>query len=112
MEALVAAAAALEGSALGVWARGSPDAYPAANLAHLLGLVMLVGGIGILDLRLAGLARALPAAALSRLLTPVALAGLVLMAGSGAVMFAADAGAAAGLGDVPLEAAADRPGAG
>ncbi len=92
MEALAAAAGALEVSALGAWARGSPQAYPLLNLAHLLGLVMLVGGVGVLDLRLAGLGRSLPAVPLSRLLTPVAAAGLGLMAASGAVMFAADAG--------------------
>ncbi|MDP3383095.1 MAG: hypothetical protein Q8S47_07195, partial [Phenylobacterium sp.] len=67
MEAL---AALLEASALGQWARGSAVAYPVANVAHLLGLVLLVGGIGVVDLRLAGLWRGLPIAALSRALTP------------------------------------------
>ena len=86
-------AAALEGSALGVTARESAWAYPLANLIHLLGLVLLVGGIGLLDLRLAGLFRALPLAALSRVLTPLAIVGLLLLAASGAVLFAADAGA-------------------
>ncbi|MGQ3017139.1 DUF6644 family protein [Phenylobacterium sp.] len=89
MEAL---AALLEASALGQWARGSAVAYPVANVAHLLGLVLLVGGIGIVDLRLAGLWRGLPVTALSNALTPMALGGLVLLAGSGSVMFAADAG--------------------
>jgi hypothetical protein len=89
---LEALAALLEASALGQWARGSAVAYPVANVAHLLGLVLLVGGIGIVDLRLAGLWRGLPIAALSRALTPLALAGLVLLAASGSVMFAADAG--------------------
>lgn len=85
-------AAALEGSTLGSWARGSPFGYPLANLVHLLGLVMLVGAIGLLDLRLAGLFRALPPAALGRVLVPTAAIGLLLMAPSGVVMFAADAG--------------------
>ncbi len=89
MEAL---AALLEASALGQWARGSAVAHPIANVAHLLGLVLLVGGIGVVDLRLAGLWRGLPVAALSRALTPVALVGIVLLAASGSVMFAADAG--------------------
>ena len=57
---------------------------------------MLVGGIGILDLRLAGAFRAIPVAPLSRALTPIALAGLVLMVPSGATMFAADAATLAG----------------
>jgi len=86
-----AAAAAIEASAIGSFVRESAWAYPAANLVHLLGLVMLVGGIGILDLRLAGAFPALPIVPLSRALTPVAVAGLVLMAASGPLLFAADA---------------------
>ena len=77
-------------SSFGQWASMSPLAYPLANIVHLLGLVMLVGGIGILDLRLAGAFRAIPVAPLSRALTPIAIAGLLLMIPSGATMFAAD----------------------
>lgn len=84
-----AAAAALQASAFGQWAAGG--VYPVANIVHLLGLVMLVGGIGIVDLRLMGAFRALPVEALSRYLTPLALGGLVLMVPSGFTMFAADA---------------------
>jgi len=87
-----ALAALLEASALGQWARGSAVAYPLANVAHLLGLILLVGGIGVVDLRLAGFLRALPAEALARTLTPLALAGLALLVASGAVMFSANAG--------------------
>lgn len=93
---LAALAQGLEASAFGQWASGSPLAYPLANTLHLLGLVMLVGGIGIVDLRLAGALRTLPVAPLSRALTPVAIAGLALMLPTGAVMVAADAGALAG----------------
>ncbi|CFU11540.1 Uncharacterised protein [Bordetella pertussis] len=50
-------AALLEACALGAWMRGSSWAYPAANLAHLLGLVLLVGAMLLLDLRLLGLGR-------------------------------------------------------
>ena len=88
---LSAFGAAVQSSPFGVWAGG--EAYPYANLVHILGLVMLVGGIGILDLRLAGLFRRIPAAPLTSALTPVALAGLLLMIPSGATMFAADAAA-------------------
>ncbi len=95
MDAAVALAEALQGSTFGAWARGSTYAYPAANLVHLLGLIMLVGGISLLDLRLFGLFRAIPVAPLWRLLTPIGVAGLVLMVPSGLVMFAADAGALA-----------------
>ena len=92
MELVQGFAQALENSDFGAWARQSSYAYPLANLIHLLGLVLLVGGIGFLDLRIAGLFRSLPLAAMSRILTPFALFGLMLLIVSGSVMFAADAG--------------------
>ena len=82
---------AVQSSPYGVWA--GADAYPIANLVHILGLVMLVGGIGILDLRLAGLFRRIPTEPLAAALTPIAIAGLLLMVPSGATLFAADAAA-------------------
>ena len=89
-------AQSVQASAFGMWASGSSLAYPLANVVHLLGLVMLVGGIGLVDLRVAGAFRTLPLAPLSRALTPVAIVGLALMIPSGAVMFAADAVSLAG----------------
>ena len=72
MESLLTGfAEAIQSSPFGHWAGRSQFAYPVANLVHLLGLVMLVGGIGLVDLRLAGGFRSLPPAALSRVLTPV-----------------------------------------
>lgn len=99
MEAgLLAAADWLDAIGLGPWARGSGLVYPVANTLHLLGLVMLVGGIGVVDLRVAGLWRSIPIEPLSRALTPVAIAGLAVMAASGTVLFAADGRALAGSG--------------
>lgn len=72
------------------WARGSAAVYPWANVLHVIGVVLLVGGIGIVDLRIAGWWRALPLEPLSRALTPVAVAGLAMQAASGLVLFAAD----------------------
>lgn len=94
MERALALAGALDGSDFGSWAAG--DIYPYANLVHLLGLVLLLGGTGLLDLRIIGAFRALPLAALSRALIPLAVAGFALQALSGAVLFAADAVALAG----------------
>lgn len=94
--ALAQVAAGIETSAFGTFMRESAWAYPAFNLAHLLGLVLLVGGIGVVDLRILGLWRRLRLAELSRALTPVALAGLAVMAVSGPALFAADARALAG----------------
>ncbi|MFN7177647.1 MAG: hypothetical protein ACK4MX_12275 [Thermaurantiacus sp.] len=64
-------------------------------MLHLFGLVMLVGGIGLLDLRLLGAWPALDLRALARAVSPIAATGVLLLAGSGAVMFAADAAAMA-----------------
>ena len=97
MEPLLTTAATwLDAVGVGPWARGSAMVYPVANTLHLLGLVMLVGGIGIVDLRVVGLWRTLPIAALSRALTPIAMGGLLVMAASGTILFAADGDALAG----------------
>lgn len=93
---LIAAATWLDAVGIGPWARGSALVYPVANTLHLLGLVMLVGGIGVVDLRVVGLWRTLPIAELSRALTPVAIGGLLVMAASGTILFAADGDALAG----------------
>lgn len=91
MTALAAFAEAVQGSSFGLWAAQSSLAYPIANVVHLFGIFMLIGGIGVLDLRLAGAFRAIPVAPLAKALTPIAIAGLALIVPSGAVMFAADA---------------------
>lgn len=93
--ALLGLAGWLEAAGVSGWSRGSAWVYPVANTVHLLGLVMLVGAIGVVDLRLAGLWRSLPAAELSRALTPVAIAGLAILAASGVLLFAADGAALA-----------------
>ena len=85
--------AQLEQSPLGEWMRASWYAYPLINVVHLVGLVLLVGSMVLLDLRLLGAARRLTIDAASALLTPAAVAGLLLMLGSGFLLFAADAGA-------------------
>lgn len=72
------------------WASGG-GVYPVANVVHLLGLVLLLGSIGLVDLRVMGVFPALPLAALRRALTPLGVAGLVVLVASGAVLFVADA---------------------
>ena len=83
-------AAALEGSAFGIWMRGG-WAYPVVNIMHLIGLALLVGPILLLDLRLLGYGSRFPADAVSRALAPFAVCGLLLAIVSGAALFAADA---------------------
>jgi hypothetical protein len=98
LEALAGLAEALESSGFGMWASRSAWAYPIANVVHVLGLVLLLGGIGIVDLRILGAFPRLPLPALSAALTPLAVAGLILILISGLTMFAADASAMAASG--------------
>lgn len=98
MDALAGFAEALEALSFGIWAARSAWAYPVANVVHVLGLVLLLGGIGLVDLRLLGAFRSLPLPALSAALTPLAVAGLLLIVASGLTMFAADASAMAASG--------------
>ncbi|WP_342643045.1 hypothetical protein [Rhodoligotrophos ferricapiens] len=89
-------AVTLEASGFAHALRDSIWLYPAANLGHILGLVLLAGTIIVLDLRILGLGRAIDAAALSRFVTPLAAAGFVIQLISGGLMFTADARAIAG----------------
>jgi hypothetical protein len=87
----------LSASGFAAWAAGG-NVYPAANVAHLLGLVLLLGSIGIVDLRIMGAFRTIPAGALAGALTPLAIAGLIILALSGTTLFAADAASVAASG--------------
>ena len=60
---------------------------------------MLVGAIGVVDLRVLGLWKRLPLEALSRALTPVAVMGFFIMVPTGVVLFAAD-GPALAMSDI------------
>src|SRR5690606_32495621 len=71
--------------------RTSAFAYPAVNVAHVFGLVLLLGAMLLLDLRLLGVGRRLAVTDVSGLLTPVAALGLLLLLGTGFLLFAADA---------------------
>jgi hypothetical protein len=66
--------------------------YPAVEITHILGFVLLVGAAVMFDLRLLGLSRQLAVSALARHLLPWSWAGLVLVVPSGFLMFAAHAG--------------------
>jgi hypothetical protein len=91
VEALIlSVVGAIDASGIGPWSRASASAYPWANVVHVLGAIALVGSIGIVDLRLAGAWRALPAEALTRALVPVAIGGFAAMLASGVVLLAAD----------------------
>jgi hypothetical protein len=70
----------------GVWT------YGIVNLGHILGIATLFGAILLLDLRMLGVWRALPLAALSRASVTVAVAGFTLAVVTGIPMLATKAG--------------------
>jgi len=80
----------LQESALGHAMRSSPALYPAVEILHIIGFVVLVGSILALDLRLLGLGRAaIPP--MAQLLLPLSRAGFVLAISMGLLLFSADA---------------------
>jgi hypothetical protein len=82
---------ALQESALGHAMRSSPALYPAVEILHILGFVVLVGSILALDLRLLGLGRAIPILPMAQLLLPLSRFGFLLAISMGVLLFSADA---------------------
>ena len=82
----------LETSALGHFMRESgPWTYAVVNLSHILGVATLFGSVVILDLRLLGVWRRTPLAALAGAAAPVAAVGFALAATSGLGLLATKA---------------------
>jgi len=67
-----------------------PWAYPALEVVHIVGIALLLGNLVLLELRVWGVAPALPLRALARPALGLALAGFGLAAASGLTMFAAN----------------------
>lgn len=65
--------------------------YPAVEILHIAGIVLLAGAAAMFDLRLLGFSRTLPVSAMARHLLPWARAGLGVLAVTGALMFSAHA---------------------
>lgn len=91
MESVAPIFRALQESALGHAMRSSPALYPAVEILHIIGFVVLVGSILTLDLRVLGLVRAIPMAAMAQLLLPVSRVGFLLAISMGFLLFSADA---------------------
>jgi uncharacterized protein DUF6644 len=81
----------LETSALAIAMREWGWLYPIVEIVHIVGFVVLVGAAAMFDLRLLGVSRPLPVAAMARHLLPWARMSLVLVVPSGLMMFAAHA---------------------
>ena len=85
-------AAWLQGSALGHFMRESGVwTYAIVNLTHVLGIATLFGSILVLDLRLIGVGRRVPLAAISSAVVPVATAGFLVAAVTGLGLLATKA---------------------
>jgi hypothetical protein len=86
------ATAWLEGTALATWTRESPSiwAYPTILTLHTVGLGIVVGASAVIDLRLLGFGRRIPAAALAPLFGMIGWA-FALNAATGVLLFMADA---------------------
>lgn len=86
-ELLQSLVSAIRGTALHLFVRQSVWLWPILESVHFLGMSLLVGAIGVFDLRLLGFARGIPAAALHRLI-PIGIAGFGLNALTGLVFIA------------------------
>lgn len=84
--------AAIERLPLAVAMRQELWLYPAVEIVHILGFVVLVGSVLVFDLRLLGLTRALPVRLLARHALPWSFGALLLIVPSGFLMFVAHAG--------------------
>lgn len=72
----------LRNSFAGVAMRDIPWLFPAFEVLHFMGMAMLVGAVGLIDLRVLGFARGLPLSALHRF-QPIGVAGFIINAVTG-----------------------------
>src|SRR5687767_13980594 len=82
---------ALEGSGIGQAMRQWLWLYPSVETVHLVGIALLFGSITVLDLRLIGLSRHIPAKTLARHVVPWSAGSFLLIVPSGLLMFTAHA---------------------
>ena len=81
----------LESSSWAVYIRQSLWLYPALEIIHILGIVILVGAAFMFDLRLLGYSANLPVTGLARHLLPWSQRGLLLIIPSGILLFITNA---------------------
>ncbi|MEJ8756898.1 DUF6644 family protein [Pontibacter sp. H259] len=82
---------AIENSQVATTIQQSVWAYPALEIVHFLGIVMLVGPAFLFDLRLLGIAGKLPVKALALYLLPWSRRALLLIVPSGLLLFSTNA---------------------
>ena len=71
--------------------RGYAWLYPAVEIVHIAGFVLLVGAVAMFDLRVLGFGRQLPVKALARHLLPWSAGSMLLVLPTGLLLFAAEA---------------------
>jgi hypothetical protein len=81
----------LEKSTWAVSIRQSLWLYPALEIVHIVGIVMLVGAAFLFDLRLLGYSKNLPLSGLASHLLPWSQRGLILIIPSGILLFITNA---------------------
>lgn len=89
---------ALQQSPLAETLRFSRWGYATVNVAHILGIALLVGAVLPLNMRLLGLWASVPRPPVLRILVPCAAAGLALAITAGVMLFSVRAHAYAGIG--------------
>ncbi len=72
--------------------RTHPFAYPALEALHIVGIALLLGNLVLIELRVWGFGKALPAKELATLALLLAVSGFGLAAATGLLMFASQAG--------------------
>src|SRR5579872_1654675 len=82
----------LEQTTIGAAVRNSLWLFPVIETVHIFGIILLVGGTSILDLRLMGLTfREEPVTKLAKRFLPWAWAGFIIQVVTGVLMFASEA---------------------
>ena len=81
----------IEGLAIAKAMRENLWLYPAVEIVHIVGFVLLVGSVVMFDLRVLGLSKQVSVKALARHLLPWSVAALLLIVPSGLAMFSAHA---------------------
>jgi hypothetical protein len=82
---------AIETSAFAAAVRQSPYAYMAANVAHILSLMVFFGAVAVMDLRLAGFFQTTWPGSMLRRARLIAILGFIGLVASGLVLFVAEA---------------------
>lgn len=82
---------AVEASAFAAYIRDSTLLYPAANVLHVLAVLVFFAAVAVMDLRLLRVLHGMQAAAVIERMRPVAVGALVVTAATGALLFVPEA---------------------